>query len=117
MRNALLLGMMLWGVAGCQVNVDAEPVNLAAEAVISASSTYCGGSAFDCYAASRINDGDADTSLGGEYSWANDVGVAMPQWVELDTIIFTQLSKMLTQNGDPAATMAAMQEQMTQAMG
>ena len=41
----------------------------------------------------------------------------VPQWVELDTIIFTQLSKMLTQDGDPAATMAAMQDQMTQAMG
>ncbi|HYP46702.1 MAG TPA: extracellular solute-binding protein [Propionibacteriaceae bacterium] len=41
----------------------------------------------------------------------------VPQWVELNTIIFTQLSKMLTQNGDPAATMAAMQDQMTQAMG
>jgi hypothetical protein len=87
MRKALLLGMMLWGVAGCQVEVDADPVNLAAEAVISASSTFCGGSAWDCYAASRINDGDADTSLGGEYSWANDAGAALPQWVELDFVV------------------------------
>jgi multiple sugar transport system substrate-binding protein len=38
------------------------------------------------------------------------------QWVELDTIIFTELSKMLTQNGDPAATVAAMQQQMQKAM-
>jgi multiple sugar transport system substrate-binding protein len=41
----------------------------------------------------------------------------VPQWVELDTIIFTELSKMLTQDGDPAATMASMQDQMTKAMG
>jgi multiple sugar transport system substrate-binding protein len=38
------------------------------------------------------------------------------QWVELDTIIFTELSKMLTRNVDPAATMAAMQQQMQKAM-
>lgn len=41
----------------------------------------------------------------------------VPQWVELDTIIFTELSKMLTQDGDPAATMAAIQSQMQQVMG
>ncbi|MGI5129988.1 ABC transporter substrate-binding protein [Pseudonocardia sp. CA-107938] len=38
------------------------------------------------------------------------------QWVELDTIIFTELSTMLTRNGDPAATMAAIQDQMTRVM-
>lgn len=38
------------------------------------------------------------------------------QWVELDTIIFTELSKMLTQDGDPAATITAIQDQMTKAM-
>lgn len=41
----------------------------------------------------------------------------VPQWIELDTIIFTELSKMLTQDGDPAATMAAIQSQMQQVMG
>jgi multiple sugar transport system substrate-binding protein len=40
----------------------------------------------------------------------------VPQWVQLNTIIFTELSKMLTQDGDPAATMAAMQDQMQKAM-
>lgn len=40
----------------------------------------------------------------------------VPQWVQLNTIIFTELSKMLTQNGDPAATMASIQDQMTKAM-
>ena len=40
----------------------------------------------------------------------------LSQWVELDTIIFTELSKMLAQDGDPAATVAAIQDQMTQAM-
>jgi multiple sugar transport system substrate-binding protein len=33
------------------------------------------------------------------------------QWVEIDTVIFTELSKMLTSNGDPAATMASIQSQ------
>jgi multiple sugar transport system substrate-binding protein len=36
--------------------------------------------------------------------------------VQLNTIIFTELSKMLTQDGDPAATMASMQDQMQKAM-
>jgi multiple sugar transport system substrate-binding protein len=40
----------------------------------------------------------------------------VPQWVQLNTIIFTELSKMLTQDGDPAATMASMQDQMQKAM-
>lgn len=39
------------------------------------------------------------------------------QWVEIDTIIFTELSKMLTQNGDPAATVAEIQSQMERVMG
>jgi multiple sugar transport system substrate-binding protein len=38
------------------------------------------------------------------------------QWVQLDTIIFTELSKMLTQNGDPAATITSISDQMTKAM-
>lgn len=41
----------------------------------------------------------------------------VPQWVQLNTIIFTELSKMLTQDGDPAATMKSMQDQMQAAMG
>ena len=40
----------------------------------------------------------------------------VPQWVQVNTIIFTELSKMLTQDGDPAATVAAMQDQITKAM-
>jgi multiple sugar transport system substrate-binding protein len=38
------------------------------------------------------------------------------QWVELDTVVFTELSKMLTQNADPAATMQRMQQLMQKAM-
>lgn len=38
------------------------------------------------------------------------------QWVQLDTVIFTELSKMLTQNGDPKATITSIQDQMTKAM-
>ena len=40
----------------------------------------------------------------------------LSQWVQLDTIIFTELSKMLTNNGDPAATLKAISDQMEQAM-
>ena len=39
------------------------------------------------------------------------------QWVQLDTIIFTELSKMLTSDGDPAATVKGMSEQMQKVMG
>lgn len=39
------------------------------------------------------------------------------QWVQLDTVIFTELSKMLTSDGDPAATVKGIQEQMQKVMG
>ncbi len=61
--------------------------NLALSATATASSTYCVGppqTSPDCYAAWRVNDGSASTALGGQSSWANDWGVPMPQWVELD---------------------------------
>ncbi|MFV0406744.1 MAG: ABC transporter substrate-binding protein [Propioniciclava sp.] len=40
----------------------------------------------------------------------------LPQWVELNTVIFTELSKMITQDVSPEDTMNAMQEQMTEVM-
>ncbi len=84
MRNALRMGMMLGVLAGCGGEWTEAPANLALEASTSASSTFCSGSGSSCYAARRVNDGSANTALGGEYSWANDLGPAMPQWVELD---------------------------------
>lgn len=53
-------------------------------------------------------------------AWEKDnIGLRpkVAQWVELDTIIFTELSKMLTRGQDPATTAKAMQDQMTKAMG
>jgi hypothetical protein len=37
-----------------------------------------------CYSPARTNDGDRSTALGGFHSWANNSGVAMPQWVQLE---------------------------------
>jgi multiple sugar transport system substrate-binding protein len=41
----------------------------------------------------------------------------VPQWVELNTIVFTELSKMITQDADPAQILKSMQSQMEKAMG
>jgi len=58
--------------------------NMALGATASASSTYCTSSPNQCYSPSRINDGNSSTALGGDYSWANNLGAALPQWVELN---------------------------------
>ncbi|MFI5957680.1 ABC transporter substrate-binding protein [Cryptosporangium sp. NPDC051539] len=49
---------------------------------------------------------------------AENIGLRpkVAQWVELDTIIYTELSKMLTAGTAPAAAMASMQQQMQKAM-
>lgn len=67
-----------------QVTGGSGSANLALGAVSSASSTFCWGTGEHCYSASRINDGDASTLLGGNHSWANDEHTSLPQWVELD---------------------------------
>jgi hypothetical protein len=67
-----------------QVTAGPGSPNLALGAAASASSTFCWGTGVDCYFASRINDGDASTVLGGFHSWANDEQTSLPQWVELD---------------------------------
>lgn len=60
------------------------PRNLAPDALAVASSTYCSAVGTEhCYDPARVNDGDRSTTLGGFTSWANDYGVAMPQWIEL----------------------------------
>jgi len=45
---------------------------------VTASSTYPG------YAPERAADGRNTTQLGGDFSWANDEGSVLPQWLELD---------------------------------
>jgi microsomal dipeptidase-like Zn-dependent dipeptidase len=60
--------------------------NVALSATATASTTFCVGppqTSPDCYAAWRVNDGNPNSTLGGQNSWANDRGAAMPQWVEL----------------------------------
>lgn len=57
--------------------------NLAIGAVARASTTFPG------YSASKINDGDNKTQVGGAYSWANAYNTLptngrLPQWVQLD---------------------------------
>jgi hypothetical protein len=55
--------------ATAQTTIDISPnreVNLALQAVASASSTFSG------YAASHVNDGDTSTTVGPSTSWAND---------------------------------------------
>lgn len=64
--------------------VNAAPRNLALEALAVASSTYCSTPGTEhCYDPARTNDGNNSTALGGFTSWANNYGVAMPQWLEL----------------------------------
>ncbi|MEW2516690.1 galactose-binding domain-containing protein [Actinacidiphila alni] len=52
--------------------------NLARGARVTASSTYPG------YAPERAADGRTSTQLGGDYSWTNAEGGALPQWLELE---------------------------------
>lgn len=70
--------------------------NRARSATTSASSTYSPGCSpgLHCYFASRVNDGDRNTAVGGNTSWCNNNGAAMPQWVQLTwslPITFTQV--------------------------
>jgi hypothetical protein len=52
--------------------------NFARSATVTASSTYPG------YATTRAIDGRTSTELGGDCSWSNAAGTAMPQWLALD---------------------------------
>lgn len=77
-------GIVDWTV--CSVGGDGGTGNdnLAISAIAAASSTY----PYEGYAASRVNDGSRDTSLGGASSWVNAHSYAsngfLPQWVQLD---------------------------------
>lgn len=73
--------------------------NLARNATITVSSTYPG------YSAARINDGDRNTALGENYSWANNRNSSLPQYVVLDLPAPSSISRidLYTTKGYPLA--------------
>ncbi|MCP2322103.1 hypothetical protein HDA40_000610 [Hamadaea flava] len=76
-------GTVEWNVCSMGGTGGTGVDNYARQATVAASSTFPG------YAPERVNDGSADTSLGGGYSWANSYGDEnypglQPQWVQLD---------------------------------
>ncbi|MEU5691790.1 discoidin domain-containing protein [Actinosynnema sp. NPDC020468] len=80
--SALLASVALAVVAPAADAAPAAPVNYALTGVADASSTFPG------YSAAKVNDGDASTTLGGNYSWCNNALVDYPpinpQWVHID---------------------------------
>ncbi|MCF2945419.1 discoidin domain-containing protein [Paenibacillus tarimensis] len=63
---------------GQNPNPGQPSVNLAIGAAVSADTTFPG------YAAAKINDGDRNTTVGGNYSWANNNGAPLPQHVYMN---------------------------------
>jgi hypothetical protein len=78
----LLIILMISSCSDDSNDETLNTVNLAVGASTSASSTFSG------YLASKINDGNKSTTLGGDDSWTNNhnpsASVTLPQWVELD---------------------------------
>ncbi|VUD67408.1 hypothetical protein TDB9533_03778 [Thalassocella blandensis] len=78
--------------------------NMAPHASVSASSTYCtsASNALNCYSASRINDKNLDSRVGGQYSWTNN-STTLPQWVRLSWAQPIRASKIevITSQGYP----------------
>ncbi|WP_146113445.1 hypothetical protein [Paenibacillus sp. PCH8] len=73
--------------------------NLARNAAITVNSTYPG------YSANRINDGDRNTALGENYSWANDRNSSLPQYVVIDLPTASSIKRidLYTTQGYPLA--------------
>ncbi|WP_440111370.1 galactose-binding domain-containing protein [Paenibacillus sp. QZ-Y1] len=73
--------------------------NLARNATITVDSTYPG------YSAARINDGDQNTTLGENYSWANNQNSPLPQYVVLDLQAAKSIQRidLYTSQGYPLA--------------
>lgn len=82
--------------------LEALSINMAPLATASASSTYCTSAGANCYSASRVNDRDLDSRLGGLYSWANS-STTLPQWVKLawPNPIRTSRVEVITSDGYP----------------
>ncbi len=83
------------------VSTSITPINQALQASVTASSTYC--RIGDCYSPVRVNDGDRNTALGDQFSWANDYGTEMPQWIEFnwDTPVTLSRLDIYTTEGYP----------------
>lgn len=80
-KLSLVLITLLFACTSCEVEVaDFDDVNLALTASVTASSTFSG------YSVDKINDGDRNTGLGGDFSWSNNHidGGILPQWVTID---------------------------------
>lgn len=77
-----------------QAMPPAEP-NIAPLASANASSTFSG------YSPSKANDGDPNTALGGDYSWANEGYQTQTQWLELTwpSPISTQFIEVYSTDG------------------
>ncbi len=73
--------------------------NLARNAAITVTSTYPG------YSAARINDGDRNTALGENYSWANNRNSSLPQYVVIDLPALSSIQRidLYTTQGYPLA--------------
>lgn len=73
-------GTVNWNVC-TSGGIGAPPSpNFAIGATVGASSTY----PYQGYSPSRVNDGSADTTVGGDFSWTNADEHRPPQWVQLD---------------------------------
>lgn len=91
-------GLIMWSIdgdsgtllnsiqKGYNNSLGSNPVisNIATAAVASASSTYgsnCTIGTTHCYSATKVNDGNTATTLGGTASWSN--AASLSQWVQL----------------------------------
>ncbi|GGH46526.1 hypothetical protein GCM10008014_09240 [Paenibacillus silvae] len=81
LNKSFKLFELRWNLVKLVKNPSTNPgigTNLARNASITVDSTFPG------YSASRINDGDRNTSLGESYSWANNRNTPLPQYVVVD---------------------------------
>ncbi|UPK42511.1 discoidin domain-containing protein [Paenibacillus pabuli] len=91
-----------WNLVKLEKNPTTNPgtgTNLARNAAITVDSTFSG------YSAAKINDGDRNTTLGENYSWANDRNSPLPQYVVVDMRAANSINRidLYTSQGYPIA--------------
>ncbi|WP_315793324.1 hypothetical protein [Paenibacillus sp. BIC5C1] len=91
-----------WNLVKLEKNPSTNPgtgTNLARNATITVDSTFSG------YSAAKINDGDRNTTLGENYSWANDRNSPLPQYVVVDMRTANSINRidLYTSQGYPIA--------------